>query len=587
MNRRLPPLLLAALVLVVFLPALRNGFVWDDQQYVLENPHVTGGLTAGNLRWALTSFLAGNWHPLTWASHMLDVRLFGLAAWGHHLTNVLLHLANTLLLYLLLRGLTGAAGRSLLVAALFAVHPLHVESVAWVAERKDVLSTLLGLLALGAYLRYARRPSPGRYGAVVALFAAGLTAKPMLVTLPFLLLLLDAWPLGRLGRASWRGPLLEKLPLLALSAASSVVTFRAQVSAGAYSPYTLPARLTNAVVAYGRYLGKTFAPVGLSAYYPHAEETLPLGLTAGTLLGLCLATALVVLVRHRRPWLAVGWFWFAGTLVPVIGLVQVGQQAIADRYTYVPLIGVFIAAAWSLGEAAARRPAWRPALVAVPALAVAALSVASIVQLRTWRDSVALYTRAIEVTPGNWLAHFNLGVHYQEQGREEEAAAHYRAALETKPYYEKALNNLGTIAAEQGRSTEAVTWYRAALEAKPEFPDALGNLGAELVKQGRFGEAEALLRQALGKSPDFYEARMNLAELLLRQGRWPESVVEFAGAVRLRPDAARARKGYGVALARLGRYGEAIGQFQEALRLDPADADSRANLAVARARLGR
>jgi Flp pilus assembly protein TadD len=583
---RLLSVLLAVAVLAVFVPSLDNGFVWDYEQYVVGNPHVAGGLSAANAAWALGAFAAGNWHPLTWISHMADVSLFGMDPSGQRFVNLVLHAANTLLLFAVLRAATGALWRSLLVAALFGLHPLRVESVVWVAERKDLLSTLLALAAAKAHVGYVRRGGARRYAAVTGLFAAALAAKPMPVTLPFVLLLLDGWPLGRLTPQGWRRALAEKIPLLALSAASSIVTVLAQVSAGAYSYYPLGSRLSTAVVGYARYLMKAVAPLDLAVFYPHAEGTLPWWQTGAALAALGAATALVVLGRRRRPWLAVGWLWFGGTLVPVIGLVQVGQQAIADRYTYLPLVGVFLCAAWAAGEAAERWPRLRFAVCTAAAVAVLALAAATVRQERFWRDPTALFTHAIDAVPGNWLAHYNLGERAHREGRIAEAAWHYREALAVHPDHEKSLNNLGAIAAAQGRSADAIAYFRRALAARPAFADALVNLGREMQRQGRPAKAEEVFRQGLG-GPGDAEVRVELARLLLRQRRCPEAAAEYERALRRGADPAQARNGLGAALACQGRYAEAAAQFREALRVAPDDPDAAANLARAQARLGR
>jgi tetratricopeptide (TPR) repeat protein len=576
--RKALALALAAAVCCAFLPALRNGFVWDDNQYVLKNPHVLAGPTAADLRWALTAFEQGNWHPLTWFSHQLDVRLFGLRPRGHHAVNILLHAANALLLFGLLERLTGARWRSLLVAALFALHPLRVESVAWVAERKDLLSSLFALLAAGAHARFARRPGRARAAATVLLFAAALASKAMVVTLPFVLLLLDFWPLGRLTRASWRRPLLEKLPLFALSAAASAVAYLAQSRAGYTSDYPVAARLGNAVVGYLRYLGRTFLPTDLAAFYPHAMRALPLWQTLGSLLALAAATFLVIRHLRSRPYLATGWLWYLGTLVPVIGLVQVGQQAIADRYTYLPGVGVALALVWAGGDLARARPFLRLPLAGAAAAALLALAAATFVQVGYWKDPVSLYTRAIEAVPGNWLAHYNLGVHYRNAGRDDLAEEHYRASLRYRGDYAFALNNLGMILAERGETAQAVALYEAAIRSLPGYDDPYNNLGAAFVRLARPREAETCYRAALRLSPASAEARHNLAVLLLDQGRWAEAAAELDEALRLDPGAGWAHKGLGVILARRGRYPEAAAQLREAVRLDPGDRESRANL---------
>lgn len=575
----LAALVLAAAVPVTYWPILNNGFVWDDLLYITTNKHVTGGITRENLLWAFTSFQAANWHPLTWISHMLDIEMFGLEPWGPHLVNLLLHGANSVILFVLLQRMTGAVWKSFLVAALFAVHPLHVESVAWAAERKDLLSTFLAFLAIGAQLRYVRRPGRLRSLAVILLFAGGLAAKPMLVTFPFLLLLLEFWPLGRLTPAAWRRAALEKVPLLLLSAASSVVTFAAQAQVGAVSSYEPAARLSNALVSYSRYLAKAVAPFSLAVFYPHPENAWPLWQTLGSALLLALATVLALLQQRRRPYLACGWLWYLGTLVPVIGLVQVGQQALADRYTYVPLTGVFIMVAWSAGELVQWRPRWRASLIATTAAALVALAVASSVLTASWKDTVSLFTRAAEMAPGNWMAHYNLGFHYQENGQPEEAVKHYRAAIAARGDYENALNNLGVLVAARGDSLEAMAYYQAAIKVSPGYAKAYNNLGAELVKHRRLPEAEGYFRQAIRLEPETFKPHQNLADVLARQGRWTDAAAEYSAALALQQDSAAARNGLGVCFASQGRYGEALAQFQEALRLEPGHPDALQNRA--------
>jgi tetratricopeptide (TPR) repeat protein len=568
-----PPaaLALAVLVVAVFAGVLRNGFVWDDRQYILDNARVAGGLSAGAVRWALTATDAGNWHPLTWLSHLLDVTFFGLDPRGPHLVNVLLHLGNTLALATLLLRLTGARRPSLLVAALFAVHPLHVESVAWIAERKDVLSTLFGLLAALAYCRFANRPGVARYAAVALLLAASLAAKQMLVTLPCALLLLDWWPLGRLRAGGWRRAIAEKIPLLAVCAIFSFLALQAQ--AGARSEYPLPARFSNAAVSYLGYLGNTVAPADLAAFYPHPVQALPAGKTAAAALALAAVTAAAVAARRRVPWLATGWLWFLGTLVPVIGIVQVGEQALADRYTYIPMVGLLVAAVWSASGVL------RGMRLAFPAAAAAAVTVAfsaaSAAQVGRWRDDLTLFTHAAAVTRGNWAAQFQLGSEFQRLGRLPEAIAHYREALRDRPGFSEALDNLGLALAATGDAAGAEASYRAAIRADPRNAEAYNNLGGLLMAAGRDVEARTSFLQALQVKPEAPEPRLNLGLALLRQGRAAEAEAALAAVVRACPTWRSARAALGDALAAQGRSAEAAVQFREAARL-AADASGAA-----------
>ncbi|HEV8583045.1 MAG TPA: glycosyltransferase family 39 protein [Thermoanaerobaculia bacterium] len=455
------PLLLAAalalLTAVAFLPVLENGFVnLDDGLYVTRNFWVRKGFTLGGLAWLWTANVANNWHPLTVLSHMLDCQLFGVTPAGHHLTSLLLHLANVLLLFEVLRRMTGAVWRSASASALFAVHPMHVESVAWVAERKDVLSALFWIAAMGAYQRYAVRPSLGRYLLVALAMALGLLAKPMVVTLPLVLLLLDVWPLGRLRfEPGWGGRLArlaaEKLPLLALSAAASFVTLRFQTTSLVdleIVPWKL--RLANAAVSYAAYLGKLLLPRNLAVFYP-----LPLAIPAWKALAaaalLAALTALAVRRARQAPWLLVGWLWFLGTLVPVIGLVQVGRQAMADRYTYLPSIGIFLAACWGLPELARDRAGRRAALAAASILAILALTAVTRAQVRHWSDSVDLFEHALAVTQDNYVAHIGLAKALATRRDWSGAAVHFRAALTLRPGLREVRLGLNEALREEAR----------------------------------------------------------------------------------------------------------------------------------------
>ncbi|HEY0512079.1 MAG TPA: hypothetical protein VGH73_09255 [Thermoanaerobaculia bacterium] len=424
---------LTLLTLTACLPTLHNGFVnLDDGLYVTGNRWVRMGITRAGLAWALTANVGNNWHPLTLLSHMLDCQLFGLDPAGHHATSLLLHLANVLLLFAALRRMTGAVWRSAAVAALFAVHPTHVESVAWVAERKDVLSALFWILAMAAYERYARRPSLGRYLPVALAMALGLAAKPMLVTLPFALLLLDVWPLERLS-LGWKRLAAEKLPLLALSAASSLITLRYQrTSLAPLDALPWGLRLANAAVSYAAYLGKTLLPRHLAVFYPLPIE-IPAWKTAAATALLAAITALALWKARRAPWLLVGWLWFLGTLVPVIGLVQVGRQAMADRYLYIPSIGLFLAIVWGIWEVAELGAKRRAVLATASAAAILALAVETWAQAGTWRDSVALYRHALSVTRDNYVAHVGLAKALVGKGDLAGAEAQYRAALALRP----------------------------------------------------------------------------------------------------------------------------------------------------------
>ncbi len=563
--RTLLPLLAAAAVAAVTWAAYAQvvGFDFvgfDDDDYVRANHAVLGGLSAEGLRWAWTSGEASNWHPLTWLSHMADVELFGLDAGAHHRTNLVLHVLNALLLLGAVRAATGSLAAATGTAALFALHPLHVESVAWVAERKDVLSTGFGFGAVWAYAAWARRGGAPRYALVAFLLAASLCAKATFVTLPFALLLLDAWPLGRLrggpapaagapacGARSAGRLVLEKLPLLALSVAAAVVTFLVQDAGGATSTglvLPLGARLENAVVAWALYLAKTVAPVGLAMFYPHPSLNGGPGwggaAVAGAAALLLALTAGAWVQRRRRPWLLVGWLWYLGTLVPMLGVVQVGAQSMADRYTYVPLVGVFLALAWSLVELGRARPRLRPALAAVAVLVLGACAVRTRAQAATWRDGEALARHALAVTDGNWNAHTLLADVLRERGETEAAVEQYRRALEAGPETSVALNNLGLCRFEQGRVPEALELYRRALAIDPGYVQAHSNRGRALSASGRLEAAIAAYREALRLDPAFLDAHNNLGADLARAGRLDEALPHLEAVLRLNPTARQA-----------------------------------------------
>jgi Flp pilus assembly protein TadD len=538
-----------------------NGFVnYDDDVYVTGNRHVQAGLSASGLAWALTTTEALNWHPLTWLSLQADSQLFGLRAWGFHLTSVLLHAANVLVLFLLLDRMTGRPWPAALAAALFGLHPLRVESVAWVAERKDVLSTFFGLLALLAYLAYARRPGLARYLTVALLFALSLLAKPMLVTLPAVLLLLDFWPLGRLrlGRSAvpavaahapgpapvppWR-VLAEKVPLLALAAASAAVTLYAQQRGGAVrslEQLPLPARVGNALVSYVRYLGLTFWPADLAVFYPQSGEPLPGWQVAGAACMLALLTLGALAQARQRPYLLVGWLWFLGTLVPVLGLVQVGDQALADRYTYVPSIGLAVVLAWGAAEWADRAPRVRPVLAAAALAVLLACCVGTWRQVGFWRDGRSLWGHALEVTADNYTARNNLGRALVEEGGDpHEAEGHLRAAIRLQPDAWRPYTNLGPALDRQGRLAEAVDCYRRSLALNPNQVLARNNLAIDLGKLGCLDEAIAQLTEAIEFDPDSAETCHNLAFALSRQKRNAEALAYGERAVQLEPGSAR------------------------------------------------
>jgi len=528
---------LAAVTLAVFWNVQFHDFIlYDDLPYVVLNRHVQSGLTGGSLFWAVTTMEMSNWHPLTWLSLMLDYDLFRLNPAGYHWTNLLIHIAGAILLFSLLRRMTEDIWKSALVAALFAVHPLHVESVAWVSERKDVLSAFFWFLTMGAYVRYTERPGAGNYLLIIAAFSLGLLAKPMLVTLPFVLILLDIWPLRRLpvpftrsnrtlpddvgGRGvTWSHALREKLPFFFLALLSSVVTYLAQMSWKAMpslEALPLETRLANALIAYVQYIVKMFWPVDLAFFYPYVLWWPP-WILAGAMLLLTGLTILTMRVVERRPYLAVGWLWYLGTLVPVIGIVQVGSQAMADRYTYIPLIGLFIMIAWGVPELMAKWRFRKPFLSVLSVVVLSVLAGCSWQQVQYWRNSVTLFERALSVTSKNYLTHNNLGVALFLEGRTEEAVRHYNAALQIKPDYADAHYNIGMALAAQGKYEEAIHRYREALHVRPDDAGTHNNIGVALAAQGKVDAAIGHYTQALQISPNHEKARANLAAALVRR----------------------------------------------------------------------
>jgi protein O-mannosyl-transferase len=637
--------LLAAATLLVYYPVGRFQFVnLDDPLYVSSNAHVQKGLSLGGLAWAFATGHGGNWHPLTWFSHMLDAQLFGPGPAGPHLVNLLFHVANTLLLFGLLRRLTGAAWRSALVAALFALHPLHVESVAWISERKDVLSGFFFLLTLWTYGKYvtgaqgraakiaAQVPEPtsniqhptsnaqGRglarsqgilhlpasicYLLSLVLFALGLMSKPMLVTVPFVLLLLDYWPLGRMQKAEGEGqrdvsrityhvsrflPLLvEKFPFFLLSAISCVVTFIVQKKGGAVqslSQMALRPRLENTPVAYARYLGKMLWPADLATPYARAEHwpLIQVLLAVGLLIGLSIGA---VWLSRRWRFVGTGWFWFVGMLVPVIGLVQVGEQSMADRYTYLPLIGLFIILVWGAAAACERWHLPQVVCLGGAGLVLVACAVQARRQVDTWRDSEVLYKHNLAVTRNNWLAAYNLGWWLDEQKRFDEAVFYYRKAFEMEPRNPDPLNNIGVALVAKKQYAEAIPYFERALKAEPGFVEAHNNIGKALEELGKLDEAISEYRLVLAKKPEHVSALNNLGNTLVRKGQFAEAVPYYEAALRAKPDQEAAHYGLAGALARLGRPDEAIPHYQLALQRNPNSASAHSDLGLVLARKG-
>jgi len=546
---------------------------YDDNVYVTGNPQVRGGLTLDSARWALTATDAHNWHPLTWLSHMLDVELFGLAPAWHHRVSLWLHVLATLLLFLAFLRMTGAAGQSAFVAGLFALHPLHVESVAWIAERKDVLAALCFAGALHTWAHYAARPSTARYLVVVLVFAAGLAAKPMLVTLPAVLLLLDVWPLRRLRVApalDLRGLgalALEKLPLAALAAAACAVTLVAQRGAISLAArYSVADRFGNALVSCVRYLAGLTFPMHLSVSYAHPGAW-PIGTLLGCAALLALVTAATLRARSTRPWLAVGWFWFLGMLVPVIGVIQVGEQSMADRYTYLPSIGLFVLAAWGIPALVPEFPGRARALALAALVALAIFGALTRAQVGHWRNSAALWEHALAVDPASSLALEKLGVLAETQDRVAEALALYRRAVEIDPRRQNAQYNLGNLLMRVGRSAEAVGPLREAVRIRPDFARAFESLGHAHRDLGNAQLAREDFQQAVKLDPRSPNAQYNLGIAELQLGRPRDALAPLVEAQRLRPDFARGFDALAEAHAALGERAASLRAAQRALAL--------------------
>lgn len=565
-NTAVIPAVLAGAVVLVFGRALGYGFVnFDDPHYVINNYPLHAGLTWEGARWTFTTGYAENWHPLTWLSHMLDFELYGMAPGAHRLTNLLLHIGATWLLFAALRAMTGATYASAAVAFLFAIHPQHVESVAWIAERKDVLCGFFWMATLYAYAAYARRPNAWRYAIVAVLFALSLLAKSMAVTLPCVLLLLDYWPLRRgrtLRQFAWLAA--EKLPLFALAAAQSVITVLVQDAGGttkSLAALPLWVRLANAPLAYIHYVEKTVIPAGLAAFYPHPETTVSVPLAVVATLLLLALTAAAWRLRRRMPWLIVGWLWFIGTLAPVIGIVQVGDQAYADRYTYIPMVGLLIAGVWVCAQLLrdyrhALLGRWlRPALVAWAALMV----VLAYVQVGYWQNSVALWERALAVTERNGPAHNNLGRAYHDAGRLDEAGEQFEAALRVSPGMIIARNNLALLYLDDRwpgepalRGQLARAEIAEVLRHRPNDPRLYLNLGLTYLLENDSDGAEAAFRQALAYDADFPPAHFNLGALLFDRGHPTAAAVHFAAVLEQMPESADAQAMYERAIGAVG-----------------------------------
>ena len=553
-------LILAALVIatvIAFEPMRHNQFVdYDDEDYVTENPQVTRGLTPESFVWAFTTGHASNWHPLTWLSHMLDCQLFGLQPFWHHLINLLFHIANTLLLFWLLKKTTGALWRSAFVAAAFALHPLHVESVAWISERKDVLSSLFWMLTIAFYVRYTEQPNKIRYLLVILIFALGLMAKPMLVTLPFVLLLLDYWPLNRLQwpdknnqsspsesesvtptgcRYSISFLIKEKIPLFVLVILSSIITFIVQQKGGAVAPAAFSLRILNALVSYMMYIGKIIWPTRLAILYQHPTYHILLWPTAVAIFLLPMITIRISRLSRTYRYLPVGWLWYLGTLVPVIGIIQVGNQAMADRYMYLPSIGIFIILTWGAVDFLAKWH-YRKIILGISAvLLLVAMLLCTRAQVRHWRNSLTLFGHTVEVTKGNYIMRTKYGISMLKAGRADEAISQFNEVLKIKPQYSEAKSGLGDSFLTQGKLDEAITSLNEALSTDKKQPEVYHNLGTAYARKGKLDLAIQNYNEALRQKPNFLGAHLNLAKALMVQGNLDLAVKHCREALRINP----------------------------------------------------
>ena len=590
-------LILVAGIFLVYWPVTNHDFInYDDDLYIYNNPHIRDGLTWQGIKWTLSANFfsdspnADFWIPVTYLSHLLSVELFGLNPSGHHLLNLALHMMNTLLLFLIFDRLTGALWSSAFIAALFAIHPLNVESVAWVTERKDVLSTFFWMLTLWAYARYSDQPNLKRYLFVALALALGLMSKPMLVSLPFVLLLMDFWPLKRFTLAVIAGPngikrigklFLEKVPLLALCIGSAAITYSVVQKAGAIiSVGSLPlvVRAENALVSYGGYIGKMVWPRGLAVFYPHPENTLSLWQMTVAGLLLILTSILATGSIRTRPYLIVGWLWYMGTLVPVIGLFQAGEQAVADRYTYVPLIGLFIMIAWGVPDLLSKWKHRKAFLQGISGGIILSLMIITFLQVRYWHNSITLFEHALDVTTKNYIAHYNLGVAYQDRGDHDKALLEYQQAVQIRPGFAEAREGLGYAYQRIGRLEEASRELQIALRLRPNSAATHYNLAKTYSQQGRTTDAIREYHEAIRRQHDFPEAHHNLGIIYENAGKWDQAIKSYEMALRSRPGYVKAHNNLGNVYQKMDELDKAVKEYQAALKLRPDFFEARNNL---------
>jgi len=567
-------------IFIAYEPLCHNGFVvYDDQQYITENPHITGGITQNSIIWAFTKSHAANWHPLTWISHIIDYQFFGLNPLGYHLVSLLLHIANSLLVFWLFSRMTDAVWASAFIAAVFALHPLQVESVAWAAERKTVLSGLFWLLTMAAYIRYAKRPSVGRYILLFLVFGLCIMTKPIVVTLPLALLLLDYWPLCRV---KWKRLIIEKIPLLVLSAILSVITFVVQRQGGAVATLEkipLDARISNMFISYMRYIGKMVWPSQLAVFYPPLPENLPNIIATTCALLFVIVLIFCIYIIPRRKHITTGWLWYIGTLVPMIGLVQAGAQSMANRYMYIPILGLLIIVAWTVRDIVANRPRWK----IIPAVSAVVIILLMIILTRTqtkhWQNSLTLFEYALKVTKDNTIAENCYGCALFDAGRGDEAVQHFRRVVKISPFYAEARNNLGQFLLKQGKLDEAIACFNELIRQKQDSAQVYSHLAEALSMQKKYDDAAKYFAKALKLNSQYTGAQRQMGFALLASGKADQAVLYLNQALRTEPNNADIYVNLGTAYTLLGQYKPAVENWTRALEIQPDSNDVLNNLA--------
>ncbi|MBI5216559.1 MAG: tetratricopeptide repeat protein [Ignavibacteriae bacterium] len=579
-------LLLSVATVIAFAGVVESGFTnIDDNGYVTQNAQVKSGISWQTVVWSFSTTKHANWHPLTWLSLALDKSLFGLDARYFHATNLFLHLLSSILLFLVLERMTRSRWQSAFVAFVFALHPLHVESVAWISERKDVLAGFFWMLTMGAYSFYHQSSQKKYYYITLIFFMLGLMAKPMLVTLPFVLLLLDYWPLNRISLSNvstgrekkqpiipLKQSLLEKLPFIILAIASSIITFIAQrqgeaMNLGDALPFH--ERLINAIISYAQYIGKTFVPTNLAVFYPHPGSDFSPGMLAGATILLSLITIVVWKQKTQRPFLAFGWLWFLGTLIPMLGIVQVGMQGMADRYMYVPIIGLAVMLAWGVPSLMNQWKNHRTILLVTFVFVTLSMMFATRTQVSYWKNSKTILEHTLSVTTDNYFAHYCLGLDFADSGKTDEAILHFREALRINPSYPLTHNNLGAALSRKGNFDEAIPLFRESIRLMPSHPPTYNNFGVTLAQQGKLDEAETQWLRAIELDPEFADAHANLGRLFFLQEKTEEAIQHFETAIRLDANHVNAHFNYGNVLAKAGKVEEAKFHYSEALRVAP------------------